>query len=129
MEERQQSESEQSRDRQIDDLIEELRVLASDLCDIRWAISYGCDKNASAIHRVSRELSESLYQVQRAIERTAFIPWYLRFWRGLHLMRAKHQMRKVTAEQERRARALTEHMQHLAKNAAQYGGRFRSRYQ
>jgi hypothetical protein len=128
-EEARRQKAEQYRDPQIDDLIEELRAINSDLWDLRWAVRYGADQNSTAIYSSARDLATALHAVRDTIEKTAFVPWYLRLWRGFGLMRINAQFRKLTAERKAQDLARREHMQHLAENAGKLNyGRFRSRY-
>lgn len=121
--------AEQYRDPQIDDLIEELRVLASDVWDLRWAVRYGADQNSSAAYSIARDLSQAIYALGHTLERTAFVPWYVRLARWLRSKRGNLEMRKLEAEHKRKESERREHMQRLAENAGKLNyGRFRSRY-
>jgi ribosomal protein L29 len=118
-----------NRDTQIDELIDELRGINSDLWDLRWAVRHGADQNSSAIYSSARDLATALHAVRDTIEKTAFVPWYLRLWRGFGRMRVKRKFQKAVGKAEQQKELRRVHMQHLAENAGKLNyGRFRSRY-
>jgi hypothetical protein len=116
------------RDPQIDELIEALRILQNDLCDLRWTLYSGFAKNAQAVESLNSDLRRSFHELIMTMLHTAFVPWYLRVWRGLRLMRENAQLGKLAEAQKERDEKRRLHMQRLAENAGKLQGRFRSRF-
>jgi len=124
----QEKQAEIYRDPQIDELIEALRILQSDLCDLRWTLYSGFAKNAQAVESLNSDLRRSLHELIMTMHHTAFVPWYLRVWRGLRLMRVNAQLGKLAEAQKERDEKRRLHMQRLAENASKLQGRFRGRF-
>jgi len=116
------------RDAQIDDLIGELRVLQSDLCELRWTLYHGLSLNAHAVNHLSSTVEGSVSELSRTIRQT-FVPWYLRLWYALRRIPQSFQLRmaakRAKAEEAIRKKQLIENAQRMQTGFH----RFRSRYQ
>jgi hypothetical protein len=130
---------EQYRDPQIDELINQLRVLqsiANVLHDIREALytsEYTMPVDALELRKegyfVFPTRVSALDALRKAIEKVRPVSWYVRLVALFRVKHANSELRKAHAEQKKAEEVRREHMQRLAENAGKLNyGRFRGRY-
>jgi hypothetical protein len=124
-----------NRDPQIDELIDELRVLhaiAHFLHEIRDAL-YTSEYEMPEVVKEGqfvfpRQMSQ-LAALTKAIENLKPVPWYVRLRKLFLVRRVKREFQKADEHQKQQEELRRVHMQHLAENAGKLNyGRFRSRY-
>jgi len=123
------------RDPQIDELIDELRVLhgiAHFLHEIREALytsEYVMPEPGKEGQFVFPRQINQLAALTKAIEKLKPVPWYIRLASLFRVRRVNREFQKAAEYQKQQEQLRRVHMQHLAENAGKLNyGRFRSRY-
>jgi hypothetical protein len=128
------------RDPQIDELIDELRVLhgiAHFLDEIREALYTNEYSVPERVPPAPNEFPTMVFPPQisqlaaltKAIEKLRPVPWYVRLANLFRVRRVNREFQKAAEHQKQQEELRRVHMQHLAENAGKLNyGRFRSRY-